>query len=287
MPFSSRKSDFGNYKSRIPLEDDYKVGDPVEAVWGRSGRWYEGEVAAINEDGTYKIFWPEWGNYSESVTSDNMKPVVEEPCDLKIGKGASIQYRDDQLWYPATIIEQKDESGIEWFKFHYDGFPDEMDEWIAEPNQSGRVKEPGYALREQPNTMIGRMAALERQDPWRHDTARTILIAACDIAQTYALNNNPTSREYLTEEQLVGLMQERMGNIRERIKFETMEALLDVLTGRKAPPNGPGRPATEEELKKLGVKRPASTSVAAAPAAKTDTAPAPPAKKKKTKIYFE
>merc|ERR1712098_665570 len=87
------------------------------------------------------------------------------------------------------------------------------------------------------NTMIGRMSAHDRQEPWRQETARTILVAACDVAQTYCKNSG------LSEEELVKIMQER------NMRFENMEIVLDVLMGRNVKDAGPGRPATEAEIK--------------------------------------
>lgn len=106
------------------------MGDRIEGIWKAKSwhegtHWFEGEVAEINEDGTYKVFWPGWGNHSDCPPED-MKLIEEAPPKLEIGGKASVQYTADQLWYPAEIIEMKEEDGQQWFKFHYQGFPDQM-----------------------------------------------------------------------------------------------------------------------------------------------------------------
>jgi len=55
-----------------PDDGTFTVGQPVEAKWDNE-KWYDGTIAAVNPDGTYKVFWPQWKNFTESVAPDMIR----------------------------------------------------------------------------------------------------------------------------------------------------------------------------------------------------------------------
>jgi hypothetical protein len=76
---------------------NYSVGDKIKVSW--EGQWYDAEVKKAQNDfyyikyAGYEDFWNEWVAYDR----------------IKTGKERSAQVEQNGVWYPAVVLEEKDE----------------------------------------------------------------------------------------------------------------------------------------------------------------------------------
>lgn len=123
------------------MSGQFEVGQEVEAKWGnREEKWFDGRIEADNGDGTYKIFWPEWKNYTDALPAASIRLVVEEPVNWTDGAEISIKYASDGIWYAGTIVQMEGMNA----KVRYTQFGEGSDEVIENAASSDRIKGPSY-----------------------------------------------------------------------------------------------------------------------------------------------
>lgn len=78
----------------------FTVGQPVEAKWDNE-KWYDGTVAQVNGDGTYKVFWPQWKNFSDAVPAEQIRAGTGKWGQW--GKSGGLQNAPKGFeWSPVT-----------------------------------------------------------------------------------------------------------------------------------------------------------------------------------------
>lgn len=111
----------------------WEAEDPCFAKWpeGHDQKYYPGIVKEMNEDGTFRVFWPKWGNDSMDVgAADMMRPAPIPDGDPAAGPtgdkdavfapGTDIFGRyDDNMFYPAQILTMNEDGTYKvfWKKF--------------------------------------------------------------------------------------------------------------------------------------------------------------------------
>ncbi len=112
-----------------------RQGERLEVEW--KGKWYRAQITESSGDRCKVHFigfaesWDEW------VGPERIRPF--QPKHLDQGTPVNVLWRKDQKWYPAEVVRS-------WYGLtyvHYDGFPNEWDEWvnfdsIRVPGKSGQ-----------------------------------------------------------------------------------------------------------------------------------------------------
>lgn len=83
---------------------DYKVGDPVEAVFTEDGSWYPGTVERNNGDGTFEVRWSDsiGGPAVSACTPRRMQQVIIFR-DYEVGDAVMAKSAEDGELYPGVV----------------------------------------------------------------------------------------------------------------------------------------------------------------------------------------
>lgn len=133
----------------IIIYKDYKVGETVEAVFPNDGKYYPGEVAAINDDGTFVVKWddPDGGPETSKLEPFDIKypPIPFDQLEvgqkytgtvrsvLDFGAFVDIGAETDGLLHVSTISKEK----IENVHDHLSEYQ-EVDVWITSKSDDGK-----------------------------------------------------------------------------------------------------------------------------------------------------
>lgn len=100
-----------------------RLGDRIEVEW--QGKWYRAQVVDAAEH-RFKVHYVKYADsWDEWIGPDRMRPF--QPSHLSLDAQVEVRWPRDQKWYPSKIRRT-------WYGLHfvhYDGYPDEWDEWVA------------------------------------------------------------------------------------------------------------------------------------------------------------
>lgn len=128
----------------MSVNDQLYPGEEIKAIYGGKKPWVyvnhgachvqdkewwsNGVFECENPDGTFKVFWPEFNNYSNGMTRDKIRKPGETPEDAKMAlerherrmreKECTAMWKDGR-WYPGYVSNVHDDNtyDIYWPEF--------------------------------------------------------------------------------------------------------------------------------------------------------------------------
>ncbi len=111
-------------------QDEFKVGDKIEALWKHGSTWYKGTIGEI-KDSLYFI------NYNDGDTEWTTANYIKMEGDTKISwptntcankaslfkVGDQVDVEERGIWYDATVLDVKDGQ----YYIHYDRYSSSYD----------------------------------------------------------------------------------------------------------------------------------------------------------------
>jgi hypothetical protein len=90
-------------------EIKFQIGDIIECNYKNSGKWYSGQISAVNEKGTYDVKYND-GDEERDVAEDLIRNILKKEVldselniSLKVGDKCEANYHNEGTWFSGSI----------------------------------------------------------------------------------------------------------------------------------------------------------------------------------------
>ncbi|XP_014206173.1 survival of motor neuron-related-splicing factor 30 [Copidosoma floridanum] len=143
------------------LAEKWKVGDQCQAPWSEDGKYYEGTIDAINEDGSVNVTFNEYKN-KDVTTLSQLKSVAKRPAsdymEQKSKKMAISAMAGMDSNKQREYLKKRKQKKQQRFKELEEEREQEKNKWLAFANKStkkGVLKKSIFATPENVNGRVG------------------------------------------------------------------------------------------------------------------------------------
>lgn len=111
----SRGTSTAQSRQKLAETTRFRVGDNIEARFKQGRKWYEGNIRAVNQDGTYDIRYSD-GDSERGVEANLLRRINSASVDLletvdgvrytssfRVGEKVEARFRGRARWFNATI----------------------------------------------------------------------------------------------------------------------------------------------------------------------------------------